>query len=204
MKLGQARFIGSFPAYDQAPKINVPEIAIGGRSNVGKSSLMNSLLNRKNLAQVSKTPGKTRMLNYFAVCDNKGQEKFLFVDLPGYGYARVSTGERLNWKVLVEGFIENSRRLRGFILLIDSRRGLQKYEQELIAYLLTHGVNTCPVLTKADKLSRQEGSELVRTTASVLKGYGDNVHFPILHSSIEKTGNEIIWRWIVERINDEG
>lgn len=203
MKFAQARFVGSFPVYSQVPKLNLPEIAIGGRSNVGKSSLINSLLNRKKLAQISKTPGKTRMLNYFVVQNDAGKEAFHFVDLPGYGYARVPTGERRSWKTLVEGYIENSARLRGFILLVDCRRGLQDDEIEFIEYLLLHKVKTLPAMTKADKLSRVEANNALREAACKVKLLGSSIHYPILHSSVKKTGNEMIWRWVTERIDDE-
>ncbi len=203
MKNAQARFIASFPDYKQARVDPLPEIAFGGRSNVGKSALINSLLRRKKLAQISKTPGKTRLLNYFAVADDKNRDTAYFVDLPGYGYARVSADMRKGWKQLVEGYIEGSRRLRGFVLLIDSRRGFEEEESQLIEYLLSKKRPTLPVLTKADKLTRQAGIDIVRQTADALRPFGAGIHMPVLHSSVKRTGNDLIWRWIDERIMNE-
>jgi GTP-binding protein len=202
MRISQAKFVGSFPDYKKAPRTGLPEIAFGGRSNVGKSSLLNTLVKRKSLAQISKDPGKTRLLNYYALVNMAGKEAAYFVDLPGYGYARVSKEIRHGWKKLIEEYIEESRELKGFVMLIDSRRGLQEEETQLIEYLLLKNRRVCPVLTKADKLTRQEGTEIVRETSKILMPLGERLHLPVLHSSVKKTGNDLIWRWIDERISD--
>jgi GTP-binding protein len=204
MKYNQARFIGSFPDWRQAPRSGLPEIAFGGRSNVGKSSLINSLLRRRKLAQISKTPGKTRLLNYYEVLDEKGRETLNFVDLPGFGYARVSASIRGSWKQLIEEYIENSSKLRGFILLVDSRRGLEEEEVQLIEYLLSKKRPILPVLTKADKLTRQAGIDIIRHTTEALRLFGQGICAPILHSSVMRSGNDLIWRWIDERISNAG
>lgn len=202
MKFEQAKFIGSFPDHRQAPRTGLPEIAVGGRSNVGKSSLINSLMRRKRLAQISKTPGKTRLLNYYTVSNDKDKPVLHLVDLPGYGYARVSAATREGWKSLIEGYIEGARKLQGFILLIDSRRGLEDEETQLIEYLLSQQRPVCPVLTKADKLSRRACVDVTRHTVASLKPFGPDVYPPILHSSVQRSGNDLIWRWIDERIGD--
>jgi GTP-binding protein len=202
MRVGGAEFIGSFPDFRAGPPSGLPEIAFGGRSNVGKSSLINSLLNRKRLALISKTPGKTRLLNYYVIKGEKGKEVLYFVDLPGYGYARVSALERKSWKKLVEGYIEASPKLCGFVLLIDARRGLQDDEIELVEYLLMHKRKVCPVMTKSDKLPRQAALKAARHTDGALRPLGGNIASPVMHSSEKKTGNEQIWRWIDERIKD--
>jgi GTP-binding protein len=202
MKYNQARFIGSFPDYGQSPRTGLPEIAFGGRSNVGKSSLINSLLNRRKLAQISKSPGKTKLLNFFEILNDRGKESIFFVDLPGYGYARVAASVRESWKGLVEGYIESSRKLRGFVLLIDSRRGIEEEEIQLVEYLLSKERKVCPVLTKADKLPRQAGIEIVRHASAALRPLGADVYPPILHSSVKRMGNEHIWHWIDERISN--
>ncbi len=204
MKFTSARFVGSYPNYRQAPRTGLPEIAIGGRSNVGKSSLINSLLNRKKLAQISKSPGKTRLLNFFTVCDSKGSERLYLVDLPGYGYARVSESMRLSWKELVESYIEGSADLRGFVLLVDSRRGLRDEEFQLVEYLVSFGRQVCPVLTKSDKVSKSAAAAGLRESAAALERYGEKVAYPILHSSKTGGGNQSIWIWMNERIDDEG
>ncbi len=202
MKFVEAKFVGSFPNYRQAPKVELPEIAIGGRSNVGKSSLINSLLRRKKLAQTSKSPGKTRLLNYYVIVSDTGKDLLFIVDLPGYGYAKVSAEMRRGWQALVESYVESPRKVGGFVLLIDSRRGPQEEEMQLTEYLLSKGRFVCPVLTKADKLGRQESAEVIRETVRVLQPFGNGVSMPILHSSVKKTGNDLIWRWIDERISD--
>jgi GTP-binding protein len=202
MRVGGAEFVGSFPDYRQALKSTLPEIAFGGRSNVGKSSLINSLLYRKRLALISKTPGKTRLLNYYLIKGEKGKELLYFVDLPGYGYARVSAAERQSWKKLVEGYIEGSPNLCGFVLLIDSRRGLLDDEIELVEYLRMHKRKVCPVMTKSDKLSLQAATEAFRQTETALRPGGAAAAPPVMHSSQKNTGNEQIWRWIDERIKD--
>ncbi len=203
MRFTSARFVGSYPDHKQAPRLGLPEIAIGGRSNVGKSSLINSLVKRKKLAQISKTPGKTRLLIFFALSGQNGKEKLFLVDLPGYGYARVPESMRRSWRALVEGYIKASHNLKGFILLIDSRRGIEDEELRLVEYLLSLDKRICPVLTKSDKLKRSQGSEIVRKTTEILGQFGENVCYPILHSSKDGRGNGLIWRWMSERISDE-
>jgi len=202
MRYSKARYLASYPNYKLAPQTGLPEIAFGGRSNVGKSSLLNSLLNLRKLAQISKTPGKTRLLNYFAVMDNKSRDKIHFVDLPGYGYAKVSRDMRASWKTLIEGYLENSQHLKGFLLLIDCRRGIQEEDIQLIEYLHSLGKNVCPILTKSDKLGRQQKTLAVRKSTEVLAGIGEGL-FPVLHSSKTGEGNDLIWKWIGERIDDE-
>jgi len=202
MRYSKARYLASYPNYNLAPQTGLPEIAFGGRSNVGKSSLLNSLLNLRKLAQISKTPGKTRLLNYFAVMDNKSRDKIHFVDLPGYGYAKVSRDMRASWKTLIEGYLENSQHLKGFLLLIDCRRGIQEEDIQLIEYLHSLGKNVCPILTKSDKLGRQQKTMAVREATEELRGIGKGL-FPVLHSSKTGEGNDLIWKWIGERIDDE-
>jgi len=170
---------------------------------VGKSSLLNSLLNLRKLAQISKTPGKTRLLNYFAVMDNKNRDKIHFVDLPGYGYAKVSRDLRESWKTLIESYLENSQYLKGFLLLIDCRRGIQEDDIQLIEYLHNLGKKTCPILTKSDKLGRQQKTLVVRESTELLRRIGGEGLFPVLHSSKTGEGNDLIWKWIGERIDDE-
>jgi GTP-binding protein len=203
MKIQQAKFVGSFPSYELAPQNKLPEIAVGGRSNVGKSSLINSLLGQRKLAQISKSPGKTRLLNYFTVVGQGGKELLHFVDLPGFGYARVGVSERNSWQKMIESYVENSDKLKGFILLIDARRGPENEETQLIEYLLLHNKTVCPIFTKTDKLTRQDNIIMAREANEIFRAFGDKVGQPILHSSIKKTGNDLIWHWILERIGDE-
>jgi GTP-binding protein len=132
------------------PEEGLPEIAFLGRSNVGKSSLLNRLLKRKNLARTSSTPGKTRLLHFYRV---RGAERsLLFVDLPGYGYAQVSKGERIKWKRLIETYLEVREPLVGAVLLHDVRRDVTRDEVDLLSWLDEQGVPSVLALTKTDKL----------------------------------------------------
>jgi GTP-binding protein len=128
------------------------EIAFAGRSNVGKSSLINLLVGRRALARTSSTPGRTRALNFYAVTLDR--MPLVFVDLPGYGYARVAKAERARWGPLVEGYLEGRRALRGVVLVVDARRGLEDDEHQLMAYLEAHRRPTIVAATKIDKLPR--------------------------------------------------
>ena len=131
------------------PATTLPEIAFSGRSNVGKSSLLNALVKRKSLARVSATPGKTREINYFAV-----NHAFVLVDLPGYGYARVSKEARAAWRPLVEGYLRASAVLRGVVQLIDARHEPTADDLQMLAFLAELGAPTIIALTKTDKLAR--------------------------------------------------
>lgn len=133
------------------PTDDLPEIAFSGRSNVGKSSLLNALVRRKALARVSQTPGKTREINFFRVND-----AFTLVDLPGYGFARVSKAQHEGWRPLIEGYLRNSRQLRGVVQLMDSRRDPTADDEKMMAFLADLGAPTVVVLTKVDKLRKAE------------------------------------------------
>jgi GTP-binding protein len=138
------------------PESSLPEIAFAGRSNVGKSSLLNRLIHRKKMARVSNTPGRTREVNFFRVND-----KFILVDLPGYGYARISKETRAEWRPLIEGFMRTSAQLRGIVLLIDVRHDPTKDDRNMLDFLSELGVPTIVVLTKIDKLTAKQRAEQV-------------------------------------------
>ena len=133
------------------PESDLPEIAFSGRSNVGKSSLLNKLVRRKALARVSATPGKTREINFFRVND-----AFHLVDLPGYGYARVSKTARQAWRPLIEGYLRTSEQLRGVVQLIDARHAPSADDLRMMDFLASLGVPTIVVATKVDKLGNAE------------------------------------------------
>lgn len=132
----------------QLPRSNRPEIALAGRSNVGKSSLLNRLVGRSGIARVSKTPGRTQQINFFLVND-----AWYLVDLPGYGFARVPLRVRDGWRSLVEAYLGRSM-LRGAVVIVDLRRGLQADDEQLLDFLHQRGVPVCVAATKADKVSR--------------------------------------------------
>jgi GTP-binding protein len=148
MKIQSIKFEKSVAHISQLPKLKLPEIAFAGRSNVGKSSLINCLLNRKHLAKISSTPGKTRLLNFFLI-----NESFYFVDLPGYGFARVPPVEKEKWQELVESYFKESQMLRGVIIITDIRHPLTKLDLEMINWIKQLNIPPLFIGTKADKLS---------------------------------------------------
>lgn len=145
------------------PEASLPEIAFAGRSNVGKSSLLNRLVHRRKLARVSNTPGRTREVNFFKV-----NERFVLVDLPGYGYARVSKERRAEWRPLIEGYLRGSPELRGIVQLLDARHEPSGDDLHMLEFLAELGVPTIVTLTKIDKLSPSERTALGARSAASL------------------------------------
>jgi GTP-binding protein len=144
------------------PEPTLPEVAFAGRSNVGKSSLINRLVNRKKLARVSNTPGRTREINFFRVNDD-----FVLVDLPGYGYARVSKEARASWRPLIEGYLRNSPTLRGIVHLLDARHDPTRDDLQMLEFLAQLELPTIVVATKVDKLQRSQLAARVREIARI-------------------------------------
>jgi len=131
------------------PDSTLPEIAFAGRSNVGKSSLLNALVRRKSFARVSKTPGRTREINFFRI-----NNQFLFVDLPGYGYARISKERKAAWRPLIESYLGRTTQLRGLVLLLDIRRDPSDDDRAMLDFLARLEIPTLVALTKSDKVSK--------------------------------------------------
>src|SRR5919205_3816011 len=146
------------------PPSDLPEVAFAGRSNVGKSSLLNTLVRRRSFARVSRTPGRTREINFFRV--NNG---FVLVDLPGYGYARISKEKKAEWRPLIEAYLKQTSQLRGIVLLLDIRREPSDDDRAMLDFLADVEVPTIVALTKTDKLSktaaRQRTTEIARALA---------------------------------------
>lgn len=142
-------FVGAIGAAGQKPPRDVPQIAIAGRSNVGKSSLLNRLVGRKSLARTSKQPGRTREINFFLVDD-----RYMLVDLPGYGFAKAPKTVRKKWGRLIDGYLRRTPKLLGLVLLVDARRGLTDEDERMIEFLGATGTPTLFALTKTDKLNR--------------------------------------------------
>lgn len=163
MKINGVEFVTSAVKAADYPAGGLPEIALAGRSNVGKSSLLNRLVNRKRLARSSNTPGRTRLINFFQV-----NGAFYLVDLPGYGYARVSKREKESWRVMVEGYLLASKNLQGVVLLIDSRHPPTAQDIQMYEWLKHHDLNTVVVATKADKNSRSRLLQSLRVISANL------------------------------------
>ena len=182
-----ARFLLFDPVGDQWPRVALPQVAFAGRSNVGKSSLLNALVGQSRLARVSSTPGRTRGIALFEV-----EGRFAFADLPGYGFARVSRSERESWKALVEGYLDGCRRLRKVYILVDVRRGPGEEEQQLASFLSARSLPFRWVGTKADKLGARE-----RVSAEGLfsgEPWRDAGGPPLWTSCRTKAGMDLLWR----------
>jgi len=168
MKISSAEFITSAVKAASYPAGELPEVALAGRSNVGKSSLLNKLVNKKGLARSSNTPGRTRLINFFLV-----NSLFQLVDLPGYGYAKVSAGERESWRKMVETYLKTRENLRGVVLLVDSRHPPTAQDVQMYDWLKHQDVPAVVVATKADKLSRSrllQSLKVIRATLPLTEG----------------------------------
>lgn len=148
-RIGEVEFAGAIGRPGQAPPSALRQVAIAGRSNVGKSSLVNAIVGRKKIARVSGTPGKTREINFYAI-----DGRFHLVDLPGYGFARAPDSVRDAWKKLIEHFLSGNELLEGLVLLLDARRGVQAADRQLLEYLGANDIPVLVALTKIDKLNR--------------------------------------------------
>ncbi len=180
-----AFLISAFRAH-QYPPPDRPEIAFAGKSNVGKSSLINVLVNRKGLARTSSTPGRTQSINFFTM----GESLYL-VDLPGYGFARVPVNVKKSWQGMVETYLSERSNLKAVVVILDIRRDASSGDMDLLSWLKHYGIHAIPVLTKADKLSRQKA----RTRAGVITRKLKDISTvaPILFSAKTKEGREEIW-----------
>jgi GTP-binding protein len=192
MIVKSAEFITSAVRPDQYPPPAGPEIAFAGRSNVGKSSLINCLVNRKRLVKTSSTPGRTQLINFFSI-----NAAFNLVDLPGYGYARVPEKIRRQWGPMVERYLSSRRTLKGVVLLMDIRRTPGEEEGNLLDWLEEHQIPCLPVLTKADKLSNTKQRRQVQAI-------GDHLRIDpaalILFSAKTRLGKEKVWAAIEELV----
>ena len=173
------------------------EVAFVGRSNVGKSSLINAITGVPGLARTSSTPGRTRLLNWFEVEPPHGPT-LAFVDLPGFGYARVPQAERATWRPLIESYLSGRSVLRAVVLLIDARRGPELDETELHAWLAGQGVTVIPVVTKADKLSKSARRPAAAAAARARGRKGE----ALLCSASTGEGIEELWRAIQAAVGD--
>ena len=187
-------FLGGMaaPTGWRPPDLTLPEVAFSGRSNVGKSSLLNALVRRKALARVSKTPGKTREINFFRV-----NHQFVLADLPGYGYARVAKTTRVAWRPLIEGYLRISTQLRGVVQLIDSRHEPSADDLQMLEFLAEIGAPTVVVLTKIDKLRSSELKQRIISLTTVLELEEEQV---IPFSTVTKVGRDELAAAVVELV----
>lgn len=169
MNYNKAEFCASYGKFSQIPPPERIEIAFAGRSNVGKSTLINKLFNRKNLARVSSVPGKTATINFY------GLENVYFVDLPGYGYARVAKTEKERWSGLIEGYLNSDRDLRLVFMLVDMRHAPSADDLHMINYLIDAELPFVVVLTKADKLKKSEREKRMESFKMEIP-YFDDIH----------------------------
>ena len=184
MIIKSAKFVTSAVKPVQYPDAAIPEIAFAGRSNVGKSSLINVLVNRKNLVKTSSTPGRTRLINFFKI-----NKKFFFVDLPGYGYAKVRASVRNGWGPMIEKYIETRRTLKGVVLIMDVRRIPDKRELNFIAWIKHIKIPFILILNKADKISKTNRQKQLKIATETLSVNKEDI---ILFSSKSKLGKEIV------------
>ena len=193
MRPRAARFIISAARPAEFPAPAFPEIAFAGRSNVGKSSLINALAGQDGLARTSRTPGRTRLVNWFRV-DATPSVTVDLVDLPGYGYAAVDHDTRTGWRPLIEALLGERDSLRAVALLIDIRRGVENEELDFVPWLQQRGLVVIPVLTKADKLGKAQRQPV----AAAVKKQLAVGSAPILFSASEPLGVDELWRAILK------
>ncbi len=185
MEIKSAKFIISVADGGNIPNYDSPEIAVAGKSNVGKSSFINFMTNHGKLAKTSSEPGRTRLLNFFEI--NGGE--FYFVDLPGYGYAKVAQTEKSKWAPMIEGYLQNSGNLKNVFVLLDIRHDPTAEDMQLINYLFHYNLPITIIATKADKLSRAQQQKAVRNLSEKV-GVGVQNVFTV--SSLTKTGKQSI------------
>ncbi|MBW6485752.1 MAG: ribosome biogenesis GTP-binding protein YihA/YsxC [Syntrophobacterales bacterium] len=193
MKIISAEFVLSAKEPRHYPPAGIPEVAFAGRSNVGKSSLINTLLNRKRLARTSTTPGRTQEINFFSV-----NQSFFFVDLPGYGYAKVPEAIRRQWGPMVETYLGDRPTLKLVIMLLDVRRDPTGEDMQLMRWLAHYSLDFLLVLTKTDKISRNELAVRRRVIEELI---GPSFKLNLLVFSAKTgAGKELVWREIEKKI----
>ena len=195
MIIKSADFVTSATKPSQYPPAALPEIAFAGRSNVGKSSLINVLVNRKRLVKTSSTPGRTQLVNFFDIND-----ELTFVDLPGYGYAKVPAAVKKKWGPMIETYLSGRDTLKGVVLILDIRRTPRQAEHDLLAWLEHYSISRILVLTKTDKLPKsKQGRQQTEIAASLEIDPGQLIMF----SAKSRKGREDIWKALEQLIRPE-
>ena len=188
MIIKSAKFVKSAAKSSQYPPAVLPEIAFAGRSNVGKSSLINILVNRKHLVKTSSTPGRTQLINFFVI-----NETFSFVDLPGYGYARVPKSIKKNWGPMIETYFSTRETLKGVVFIMDIRRMPDQKELNFIDWFNYFNIYSILILTKADKLSK---TKQINQHLSIAKALSVDKKELILFSAKSRQGKDAVWHAI--------
>ncbi|ASF40065.1 MULTISPECIES: ribosome biogenesis GTP-binding protein YihA/YsxC [Halobacillus] len=194
MKVNYADIVISAASKKQYPKAPIPEIALAGRSNVGKSSFINKMIQRKNLARTSSKPGKTQTLNFYIIND-----LFHFVDVPGYGYAKVSKKERAKWGEMMEEYFSEREQLRATALIIDSRHKPTEDDVIMYNYLKHFGLPVMVIATKLDKLKKSQKHKQLKTIQQVLEMEEEDTLIPF--SSETGEGKELAWKTMLGHLN---
>jgi len=195
MIIKSVEFVKSAVRKSHYPPARLPEIAFAGRSNVGKSSLINALVNRKNLVKTSSTPGKTRLINFFMI-----NRSLMFVDLPGVGYARVPKKILKEWGPMIETYLSTRSTLKGVVLIMDLRRTPGQRESDLIHFLSHHGIPCLLVMTKADKLNKSKQAQQQKQAAEALQLDSGDL---LLFSAKSRQGRDLVWEEISRLIPEE-
>lgn len=197
MKIRSSEMVVSAVNRNQYPAEGIPEIALVGRSNVGKSSTINTLLNRRNFARTSQTPGKTRTINFFLI-----NNEFYFVDLPGYGYAKIAKSEKEKWGTIMERYLQDREELCAIFLLVDIRHEPTNDDVMMYEWIKHFGYNCVVIATKADKISRGQYQKHISIIRKKLQMESSEKVIPV--SSLKKTGVEELWEEIVNQYNQHG
>ncbi|MFH2013218.1 MAG: ribosome biogenesis GTP-binding protein YihA/YsxC [Pseudomonadota bacterium] len=196
MKIKSAEFVTSAFQSSDFPKESLPEVVFAGKSNVGKSSLINVLVNRKNLVKTSSVPGKTQSINFFRI-----NNEITFVDLPGYGYAKVPQNLRKRWKPLVEGYLKTGEAIKLVIVILDIRRIPSQEDIELIEWFDFYQIPRLIILNKIDKFSKAKLKTQIELIKKSLPTKGSN---PVLFSAVTREGKEELWKQILYWVEQKG
>lgn len=208
MQIKQATYIISSPEFEKCPQPDKPEYAFIGRSNVGKSSLINMICNNEKLAKTSGSPGKTQLINHFEIISTIGNEskqsslKWYLVDLPGYGFAKVSQNSRRRWEQMIENYLRKRENLTMVFVLIDSRHSPQKIDLEFLENLKKWDVPMCLIFTKSDKENQRTVSKNVKDFLNAMRETWQFLPQHFISSAVKKSGREKILTYI-EEVNQQ-
>lgn len=195
MNFEKVEFESSFGVFSQLPESTVPEIAFSGRSNVGKSSLLNKLVNRKSLARVSASPGKTATINFFKL------DEIRLADLPGYGYAKVARAEKERWAELMEGYFSSDRNIKLVVQLVDMRRTPTADDFQMMEFMVSRGYEFVIVMTKSDKLNKSERQERLSKIQEELRPICKKEIKTVVFSALSGEGTEELRSVIEEAVS---